>query len=60
MDAELTPQDFIVPTLGPATFPSPLGLSTVHGDGLGDFVPRWSRGSATTLKANRASLLTPT
>ena len=38
MDADLGPQDFIVPTLGPATFRSPLGLSTVHGDGLGDFV----------------------
>ena len=43
MDAELTHQDFIVPTLGPATFPSPLGLSTVQGDGLGDFVPDGAR-----------------
>ena len=43
MDAELTPQDFIVPTLGPATFRSPLGLSSVHGDGLGDFVPDEAR-----------------
>ena len=39
MDTPLKPQDFIVPTLGPATYRSPLGLSTVHGDGLGDFVP---------------------
>ncbi len=43
MDAELTPQDFIVPTLGPATVRSPLGLSTVQGDGLGDFVPDGAR-----------------
>ena len=43
MDAELTPQDFIVPTLGPATFRSPLGLSTVQGDGLGNFVPDEAR-----------------
>ncbi len=43
MDADLAPQDFIVPTLGPATFPSPLGLSTVQGDGLGDFVPDSAR-----------------
>ncbi|MEI8374496.1 MAG: ATP-dependent 6-phosphofructokinase [Planctomycetota bacterium] len=43
MDSELTPQDFTVPTLGPATFRSPLGLSTVVGDGLGDFVPHGAR-----------------
>src|SRR5208337_3820224 len=43
MDAELTPQDFIVPTLGPATIRSPLDLSTVQGDGLGDFVPDHAR-----------------
>src|SRR5208283_793165 len=43
MDAELTPQDFIVPTLGPATIRSPLDLSSVHGDGLGDFVPDETR-----------------
>ncbi len=39
MTPQLTPDDFTVPTLGPARIPSPLGLSTVHGDGLGDFVP---------------------
>jgi len=43
MDAALKPQDFIVPTLGPAEFRSPLGLSTVQGDGLGDFVPDEAR-----------------
>jgi 6-phosphofructokinase 1 len=43
MDADLTPQDFIVPTLGPATIPSPLGLSATKGDGLGDFVPDSAR-----------------
>ncbi len=43
MDAELKPQDFLVPTLGPATVPSPLGLSSIEGDGLGDFVPDEAR-----------------
>jgi 6-phosphofructokinase 1 len=43
MDAELSPQDFIVPTLGPARFRSPLGLSSIQGDGLGDFVPDEAR-----------------
>jgi 6-phosphofructokinase 1 len=43
MDAELTPLDLIVPTLGPATIPSPLRLSTVQGDGMGDFVPDEAR-----------------
>ena len=43
MDAQLKPQDFLVPTLGPATVPSPLGLSSIEGDGLGDFVPDEAR-----------------
>jgi len=43
MDAELTHQDFIVPTLGPATVRSPLNLSTLEGDALGDFVPDGAR-----------------
>ncbi len=43
MDAALKPQDFIITTLGLATFPSPLGLSTVPGDGQGDFVSDGAR-----------------
>jgi 6-phosphofructokinase 1 len=43
MEVELTPKDFNVSTLGPATNRSPLGLSTVKGDGLGDFVPDTAR-----------------
>ncbi len=43
MDAELKPEDFIVSTLGPATFRSPLGLSSSDGDGQGEFVPDGAR-----------------
>jgi 6-phosphofructokinase 1 len=39
----LTAQDLIVPNLGPRTILSPLGLSKVPGDGLGDFVPDETR-----------------
>lgn len=35
----ITPENLIVTTLGRPTVRSPLNLSTVHGDGLGDFVP---------------------
>lgn len=31
--------DLSIPTLGPAEVPSPLGLSTVHGDGVSDYTP---------------------
>lgn len=34
----LTQEDFAIRTLGPCRFESPLGLSTVQGDGLGNFV----------------------
>ena len=43
VDVKLKPQDFVVAKLGPATYRSPLGLSTVPGDGLGDFVPDGAR-----------------
>ncbi len=39
----LTQQDLDVPSLGPANVPSPLELSTISGDGLGDFVVDSSR-----------------
>ena len=39
----LTPKDLEVATLGPCKVPSPLKLSTVHGDGLVNFVPEGSR-----------------
>jgi len=35
----LTPQNFVISNLGPRTVLSPLRLSTVPNDGLGDFVP---------------------
>jgi 6-phosphofructokinase 1 len=35
----LTPEDLEVSRLGPAEVPSPLKLSTVHGDGIVNFVP---------------------
>jgi hypothetical protein len=35
----LTPEDFQVPRLGKCEYPSPLGLSTVQGDDLGDYTP---------------------
>jgi len=35
----LTPDDLQIGTLGPSSLASPLELSTVQGDGLGDFVP---------------------
>ena len=38
-----TAEDFAIPTLGPGTFRSPLNLSTMPGDGLGDFVPDQAR-----------------
>ena len=37
MNVELTERDLPVPTLGPCAYGSPLGLSTVGGDGQ----PRW-------------------
>jgi 6-phosphofructokinase 1 len=33
------PEDFEVRTIGPATLPSPLGLSTIAGDDIADYVP---------------------
>lgn len=38
-----TQADLIVPTLGPATLPSPLALSTVPDDEIADFVPDEAR-----------------
>jgi 6-phosphofructokinase 1 len=35
----LTREDFQVPRLGECEYPSPLGLSTVQGDDLGDYTP---------------------
>lgn len=35
----LRASDLVVRTLGPRTFPSPLGLSTVRGDEVADYVP---------------------
>jgi 6-phosphofructokinase 1 len=43
MVPELTPQDFIVPTLGPARVRSPLGLSNIRGDLINDFIPDSAR-----------------
>jgi 6-phosphofructokinase 1 len=34
----LTPEDLAIATLGPAALPSPLGLSTVWGDGVANYV----------------------
>jgi 6-phosphofructokinase 1 len=34
-----SPESLVVPTLGPATTPSPLGLSTRPGDWIADYVP---------------------
>jgi 6-phosphofructokinase 1 len=39
----LTTENLIVPNLGPRTIRSPLQLSTVDGDGLGNFVPDAAR-----------------
>jgi len=39
----ITPEKLAVATLGAATFPSPLGLSTKPGDGTGDFVSDHTR-----------------
>lgn len=39
----LTQEDLVIDILGPNTIPSPLHLSSVKGDGLGDFVPGESR-----------------
>lgn len=44
---KLTQADLDVSTLGPATIPSPLGLSTVAGDEVADFVPDDMRVSMT-------------
>jgi len=35
----LTPESVKIQSLGECTFPSPLGLSTVYGDGVANFVP---------------------
>jgi 6-phosphofructokinase 1 len=43
MPNRLTPDQFVVSTLGPCTVPSPLGLSTHVGDGLAHFVPDETR-----------------
>ena len=39
----MTPEDLLVPNLGPRTLHSPLQLSAVDGDGLGKFVPDATR-----------------
>jgi len=43
MPSGLTPEQFVVPVLGPCAVPSPLGLSTHVGDGLAHFVPDQTR-----------------
>lgn len=43
MPSGLTPEQFVVPVLGPCTVSSPLGLSTHVGDGLAHFVPDQTR-----------------
>jgi 6-phosphofructokinase 1 len=39
----LSQSDLIIPTLGERRFPSPLPMSSVPGDGVGDFVPDETR-----------------
>jgi 6-phosphofructokinase 1 len=43
MDSTPTAENLVVANLGPRRVRSPLHLSTVHGDGLGDFVPDQAR-----------------
>ena len=35
----LSPEDFVIRTVGPATRPSPLALSTTPDDDVADYVP---------------------
>ncbi|MBN1851749.1 MAG: ATP-dependent 6-phosphofructokinase [Pirellulales bacterium] len=39
MSQQSEPDRFRITALGPCTHPSPLGMSTVSGDGVGDYVP---------------------